>query len=142
MLIKFIRLLGVSPETSEHEIRKTFNEEVGIGEVVDIKKGFLDAERLPGCSNGDWELRVKITDQEKIIPSYILRRDEGELWSLNFEGRIWCCWKCGNNSHIGDKCPERNRTVDEVLFFSAKYVEALSFSRCFFKLDITEQARS
>ena len=112
--IKFIRLLGVSPETSEHEIRKTFNEELGIGEVMDIKKGFLDAEKLPGCTNGDWELRVKISNQEQIIPSYILRRDEGELWSLNFEGRIWCCWKCGNNSHIGDKCPQLNRTFDEV----------------------------
>ena len=45
--VKFIRLLGVSPETSEDEIKETFLE-VGIGEVIEIKKGWLDARRLPG----------------------------------------------------------------------------------------------
>ena len=60
--IKFIRLLGVSPETSEHEIRKTFNEEVGIGEVVDIKKGFLDAEDYQGVQMviGSYVLKLQI----------------------------------------------------------------------------------
>ena len=111
--VKFVRLLGVSPETGEEEIRRSFVE-AGIGEVIDIKKGLVDVNRLPGVTNGTWELRVKIHDPEKVIPSYIHRRDEGELWSLNFEGRVFCCWKCGSGSHIGDKCREQTRTFDEI----------------------------
>ena len=111
--VKFIRLLGVSPETGEDEIKKTFLD-IGIGEVIEIKKGWLDANRLPGVTNGTWALRVKILDQDRVIPSYIHRRDEGELWSLNFEGRIFCCWKCGGSNHIGDKCREQTRTFEEI----------------------------
>ena len=111
--VKFIRLLGVSPETTEDEIRTTFRDE-NIGEVMDLKKGLLDATRLPGVTNGTWTMRVRIADAEKIIPSYIHRRDEGELWSLNFEGRVFCCWKCGNGSHIGDKCRDQSRTFEEI----------------------------
>ena len=111
--VKFIRVLGVSPETGEKDIRDTFHE-LGIGEVVEAKKGLLDENRLPGCTNGTWNVRVKITDHEKAIPSYIHRRDEGELWSLNFEGRTFCCWKCGSGTHIGDKCRDQNRTFEEV----------------------------
>ena len=65
-------------------------------------------------TNGTWTLRVKIFDPDKVIPSYIHRRDEGELWSLNFEGRVFCCWKCGSGNHIGDKCRDHTRTFDEV----------------------------
>ena len=86
--VKFIRLYGVSPETGEDEIVKVFKD-VGIGDVIELKKGFLDSVRLPGVTNGTWSLRVKITDADKSIPSYIHRRDEGELWSLNFEGRVF-----------------------------------------------------
>ena len=111
--VKFIRLLGVSPETTEEDIKKSFLD-VGIGEIVDLKKGLLDQRRLPGVTNGTWSLRVKIFDPDKIIPSYIHRRDEGELWSLNFEGRIFCCWKCGSSSHIGDKCRDQARTFEEI----------------------------
>ena len=37
--VKFIRLLGVSPETSENEIKRTF-QELEIGEVIELKKVF------------------------------------------------------------------------------------------------------
>ena len=111
--VKFVRLLGVSPETGEEEIKETFME-LGIGEVIELKKGWLDVRRLPGVTNGTWALRVKILDPDKIIPSYIHRRDEGELWSLNFEGRIFCCWKCGSGTHIGDRCRDHTRTFEEI----------------------------
>ena len=111
--VKFVRLLGVNDETGADEIKKTFSDQ-GIGEIVDIKKGFVDNEKLPGVTNGIWLLRVKITDPNKVIPSYIHRRDDGELWSLNFEGRVFCCWKCGSGSHIGDKCRDQTRTFEEV----------------------------
>ena len=81
--MKFIRLLGVSPETEADEIVKVFKD-VGIGDIIEIKKGYLDSVRLPGVNNGTWSLRVKIPDADKSIPSYIHRRDEGKLWSLNF----------------------------------------------------------
>ena len=83
--VKFIRLLGVSPETEAPEIVRVIKD-VGIGEVIEIKKGYLDSARLPGVTNGTWSLRVKIADADKSIPSYIHCRDEGDLWSLNFEG--------------------------------------------------------
>ena len=86
---------------------------------MDIKKGLIDEKRLSGVTNGTWSVRVKILDPEKIIPSYIHRRDEGELWSLNFEGRVFCCWKCGSGTHIGDKCRDQTRTFDEVFNGSA-----------------------
>ena len=49
--VKFIRVLGVSPETGEEEIKSTF-QRVGIGEVIESKKGPLDSSRLPGVTNG------------------------------------------------------------------------------------------
>ena len=77
--VKFIRLLGVSPETDASEITRVFKE-LGIGDVIEIKKGLLDSARLPRVTNGTWSLRVKIHDAEKAIPSYLHHRDEGELF--------------------------------------------------------------
>ena len=111
--VKLIRILGVSPETTSEEIKSTFLE-VGIGEVVDLRKGLLDPKRMPGVTNGTWLVRVRITDPNKVIPPYIIRRDEGELWSLNFDGRRFVCWKCGSSDHIGDKCRDQERTFEEV----------------------------
>ena len=87
---------------------------MGIGEVIDIRKGLLDQKRLPGVTNGTWLVRVRIIDADKSIPPYIIRREEGELWSLNFEGRRFVCWKCGSPDHIGDKCRDQERTFEEV----------------------------
>ena len=69
--MKFNRLLGVSPEIGEEEIKKICLEVVGIGEVVEIKKVWLHSRTLPGVTNGTWALRVKILDQDRVIPSYI-----------------------------------------------------------------------
>ena len=109
--VKFIRILGVSPETSEEDVRVTIEEK--LGEVMEIKRGMLDERRLPGVTNGMWTVKVKILDPDKELPSYIHRQDEGEIWSLNFEGRRFVCWKCGSPSHIGDKCREPGRTFEE-----------------------------
>ena len=111
--VKLIRVLGVSPETTAEDIKNTFAE-VGVGEVVDLRKGLLDPRRLPEVTNGTWMVRVRIMDADKNIPPYIIRREEGELWSLNFEGRRFVCWKCGSSDHIGDKCKDQERTFEEV----------------------------
>ena len=113
LLYYIIRVLGVSPETTAEDIKNTFLQ-VGVGEVIDLRRGFLDPRRLPGVTNGTWLARVKIIDPNKNIPPYIIRREEGELWSLNFDGRRFVCWKCGSPDHIGDKCKDQERTFDEV----------------------------
>ena len=56
---------------------------------MEIKKGALDEVRLPGVTNGVWELIVKFIDDDKPVPSYVHRRDEGDLWSLNYEGKLF-----------------------------------------------------
>ena len=75
--VKFIHLLGASPWTEASEITRVFKE-IGIGDVLEIKKGFLDSKRLPGVTNGTWSLRIKIANPERAIPSHIHRRDEGK----------------------------------------------------------------
>ena len=93
--VKVIGVLGVSPETTSDDIKYTFLQ-VGIGEVVDLRKGLLDPKRMPGVTNGTWIVRVRISNPNKVIPPYIIRREEGELWSLNFDGRRFVCWKSGS----------------------------------------------
>ena len=34
--VKFIRVLGVSPETTKEEVKRVFQEEVGISAMIDI----------------------------------------------------------------------------------------------------------
>ena len=111
--VKRMVLLGASPETTSEEIKSSFAE-AGIGEIVEIRKGFLDFKRFPGVTDGSWALRVKLTDPDKEIPSYLHRRDEGELWSLNYDGKRFVCWKCGSSMHIGDRCNNQGRTFDEI----------------------------
>ena len=88
--VKLIRVLGISPETTAKDIKETFSQ-VGIGDVVNLRKGSLDPKRMPGVTTGIWLVRVRILDPDKPIPPYIIRREEGELWSLNFEGRRFVC---------------------------------------------------
>ena len=111
--VKVITVLGASPETTEEEMRDAFVE-AGIGEVVEASRGLLDERRLPGVTNGKWKVRVKILDPDRVIPSYIIRKEEGELWSLLFDGRRFVCWKCGSADHICDKCREFEKTFEEV----------------------------
>ena len=89
--VKRIALLGASPETTEEDIKGAFME-TGIGEVVELRKGLVDPRRLPGVTDGCWSVRVKLTDPDKEIPSYMHHRDDGELWSLNYDGKRFVCW--------------------------------------------------
>ena len=65
-------------------------------------------------TNGKWKVKVKIDNPDMKIPSYIIRKEEGELWSLSFDGRRFVCWKCGSPDHIGDKCRAMEKTFEEV----------------------------
>ena len=57
--VKLIRVLGVSPETTADDIKNTFVE-VGVGEVIDLRRVFLDPKRLPGVTNGTGWLGSKL----------------------------------------------------------------------------------
>ena len=57
--VKLIRVLGVSPETTPDDIKNTFVE-VGVGEVIDLRRGFLDPKKLPGVNNGTGWLGSKL----------------------------------------------------------------------------------
>ena len=41
-------------------------------------------------------------------------QDDGELWSLNYDGKRFVCWKCGSGLHIGDRCDNQGRTFNEI----------------------------
>ena len=41
-------------------------------------------------------------------------QDDGELWSLNYDGKRFVCWKCGSPMHIGDRCNNQGRTFHEL----------------------------
>ena len=111
--VRIITVYGASPETTEQEVKAAFVE-TGIGEVIEASRGLLDPKRLPGVTNGKWKVKVKIDNPDMKIPSYIIRKEEGELWSLSFDGRRFVCWKCGSPDHIGDKCRAQEKTFEEV----------------------------
>ena len=111
--VRVITVYGASPETTEDEIKAAFVE-TGIGEVIEASRGLLDPKRLPGVTNGKWKVKIKINNPDMKIPSYIIRKEEGELWSLSFDGRRFVCWKCGSPDHIGDKCRAQEKTFEEV----------------------------
>ena len=71
--VHVIRVLSVSSETTADDIKNTFVE-VWVGEVIDLRRGYLDPKRLPGVTNGTWLARVKIMDPEKHIPPSIIGR--------------------------------------------------------------------
>ena len=54
--VKFIRLLGVSPETGEDEIKSVFKE-VGIGNIIEIKKRF--ARQCTTSWSHKWHLVIE-----------------------------------------------------------------------------------
>ena len=54
-------------ETTEVYVRETIEEK--LGEVMEIKREYLDARRLPGVPNGMWTVKVKVLDPEKELPS-------------------------------------------------------------------------
>ena len=96
--VERLRVLGVSPETDEKDIRSVLQ---SYGEIVEAKKGFI-SKKLPGCTNGIWTVKL-ILNEEKLLPPFLIMKEEGEVWQLA-TGEVSVCWKCGKTGHIGDKC--------------------------------------
>ena len=49
-----IRVLGTSPETDEGELRQILGQ---YGEILEAQKGLI-SQKLPGCTNGIWTVKM------------------------------------------------------------------------------------
>ena len=96
--VERIRVLGASPETDERGVRSILG---AYGEVLEARKGFI-SKKLPGCTNGIWNVKL-ILEENKLLPPFLIMKEEGEVWQLA-TGEVSVCWKCGKSGHIGDKC--------------------------------------
>ena len=93
-----IRVLGTSPETDEVEMRQILGQ---YGEILEAQKGLI-SQKLPGCTNGIWTVKMFVFEG-KSLPPFLIMKDDGEVWQLA-TGEASVCWKCGGSGHIGDKC--------------------------------------
>ena len=93
-----IRVLGTSPETDEVEMRQILGQ---YGEILEAQKGLI-SQKLPGCTNGIWTVKMFVFEG-KSLPPFLIMKDDGEVWQLA-TGEASVCWKCGQSGHIGDKC--------------------------------------
>ena len=85
--VVFVRVLGASPLTSKQEIKEVMEK---YGEVIEVKKGLL-SKKLPHVTNGTWTVRL-VVGIDKIIPSFVFVRDDGEIWQLAHDSQVTICW--------------------------------------------------
>ena len=108
--IVFVRVLGASPLSSKQEIKEVMEQ---YGEVIEVKKGLL-SRKLPHVTNGTWTVRM-ILGVDKIIPSFVFVKDDGEIWQLAHDSQVTICWQCGKEGHIGSRCKEKAVSIDNDL---------------------------
>ena len=106
----FVRVLGASPESSREEVKDVLEQ---YGEVIEVKKGYL-SKRLPNVTNGTWTVRM-IVGENKVIPSFVFVKDDGEIWQLAHDNQETHCWKCGKKNHIGSRCREKAVSIEDDL---------------------------
>ena len=70
--IERIRVLGVSPESSEADVRNVLGQ---YGEVLEAQKGLI-SKKLPGCTNGIWTVKIFVSEG-KALPPLLIMKDEG-----------------------------------------------------------------
>ena len=103
-----VRLHGVSPESHKQDIEAVMSQ---YGEVLDVDIGFISKKLLPGVTNGTWTVKM-ILDEEKVLPSFVFMKDEGEVWQVTHENQTNVCWKCGRSGHVGARCNQPTLTFD------------------------------
>ena len=64
--IERIRVLGVSPESDEAELRGILGQ---YGEVLEAQKGLI-SKKLPGCTNGIWTMKMFVGEGKSLPPFY------------------------------------------------------------------------
>ena len=103
-----VRIHGVSPESSKQDIQGVMNQ---YGEVLDVEIGYISKKLLPGVTNGTWTVKM-ILKEDKVLPSFVFMKEEGEVWQLTHENQVNVCWKCGQSGHIGARCNQPTLTFD------------------------------
>ena len=110
-----VRINNITPETSKEEIEKIMGKYC---KVKTCEMGVYECAKTSVIYDGTWLLRVW-TEPGKGLPSVIYYNpDESDdkvfdVWSLNFDGKVSCCWKCGGEDHIGDRCRARRPKLDD-----------------------------
>ena len=97
-----VRINGTNPDTLKERIVEVMSK---YGEVTACDRGRIDYFKNHFVSDGTWVLRMK-PEQGKGLPSIIYYTEGGnkDIWSVIFDGRVSCCWKCGGEGHRGDQC--------------------------------------
>jgi hypothetical protein len=108
--IVFVRVLGASPESSMQDVKGVMSQ---YGEVVEVRKGQL-SRKLPNVTNGTWTVRM-IVGEDKVIPSFVFVKDDGEIWQLAHDNQETICWQCGKQGHIGSRCKEKAVSIEHDL---------------------------
>ena len=108
--IVFVRVLGASPESSMKDVKDVLSQ---YGEVLEVRKGQL-SRKLPNVTNGTWTVRM-IVGQDKVIPSFVFVKDDGEIWQLAHDNQETICWQCGKRGHIGSRCKEKAVSIEHDL---------------------------
>ena len=83
------------------------------GEVLEVRKGQL-SRKLPNVTNGTWTVRM-IVGEDKVIPSFVFVKDDGEIWQLAHDNQETICWQCGKRGHIGSRCKEKAVSIEHDL---------------------------
>ena len=53
-------------------------------------KGLISPKKLPGCTNGIWTVKL-ILEENKLLPPFLIRNEEGEVWQLATGDISVCC---------------------------------------------------
>ena len=97
------RIHNTNYDTSEERIKEVMTK---YGEVVSLERGRVDYFKTSFVSDGTWLIRIR-PQQGKGLPSIIYYEDENkniDVWAVNFDGKVFACWKCGGQNHRGDTC--------------------------------------
>ena len=75
------------------------------GVVSSCNRGRVDYFKDHFVSDRTWLLRIR-PEQGKGLPSIVYFSQDGntDIWSIIFDGKVSCCWKCGGEGHRGDQC--------------------------------------
>ena len=97
-----VRINGANPDTPRDRIMSVMSK---YGEVSACDRGKIDYFKDHQVSDGTWILRIR-PEQGKGLPSILYYTEGGntDIWSYIFDGRVSCCWKCGEQGHRGDQC--------------------------------------
>ena len=106
--VMVVRIHGVSPESSKQDIQSVMAQ---YGEVLDVEIGYISKKILPGVTNGTWTVKM-ILEEEKVLPSFVFMKEEGEVWQLTHKNQVNVCWKCGQYGHLGARCNQPTLTFD------------------------------